>query len=135
MSTYDDTDLIGEICSRAVVTAADTRPVIGIAGSVAVGKSSMAERLAAALGAQGKRAEIVGTDGFLFPNAILRSRDLYYRKGFPESYDEERLAAFVRLARTGAAIRPCPHFARQGCHQHWLGLPACRGDGFVPFGN
>lgn len=111
MFAYNDGELIEEICTRALASAAEGRAVIGIAGSVAVGKSSMAERVAVALATRGERAEIVGTDGFLFPNDILRSRDLYLRKGFPESYDEARLVEFIRHARTAATTAAIPVYS------------------------
>lgn len=111
MSTYDDEGLLAEVCSRALENTGSARPVIGIAGSVAVGKSSMAARLADAMHERGLRAEIVGTDGFLFPNATLRERGLFLRKGFPESYDEVRLAAFVRTARSAARTAEIPAYS------------------------
>ena len=85
--------------------------MIGIAGSVAVGKSSMAARLAGAYAERGLRAEIVGTDGFLYPNATLQGRGLLTRKGFPDTYDEDGLAAFVRAARDGADAVEIPTYA------------------------
>lgn len=117
MSTYDDDLLIDDLCVGALTRTANSasavrsRPVIGIAGSVAVGKSSMAQRLARALRDRGKVVEIVGTDGFLLPNDVLKERGLYLRKGFPETYDEERLAAFVRLARTEATTAEIPLYS------------------------
>ena len=111
MSTYDDSGLLAEACTRAMENTGGARPVIGIAGSVAVGKSSMAARLAGLMHERGLRAEIVGTDGFLFPNTTLRERGLFLRKGFPESYDEARLAAFVRTARSAARTTEIPVYS------------------------
>jgi type I pantothenate kinase len=111
MPAAEDRALIDELCTRALTRTDGARPVIGIAGSVAVGKSSMAARLAAGLSDLGARAVIVGTDGFLFPNSVLRARHLYLRKGFPETYDEERLVAFIRLARTGVASAEIPVYS------------------------
>ncbi|WED21715.1 type I pantothenate kinase [Vibrio sp. JC009] len=71
--------------------------VIGIAGSVAVGKSTTARLLKALLSRWDRhpKVELITTDGFLHPNKILNERDLMTKKGFPESYDMKRLVQFV----------------------------------------
>ena len=77
--------------------------VIGIAGSVAVGKSTTA-RLLQALLAQWPhhpKVDLITTDGFLFPNAVLEERGLMKRKGFPESYDRRRLLRFIAEVKAG----------------------------------
>lgn len=79
--------------------------VVGLTGSVAVGKSTLAEKLHAVL-ADGLTVETVATDGFLFPNAVLEKRGLMNRKGFPESYDREAMAASIRSIRGGQARFP-----------------------------
>ena len=78
--------------------------VIGIAGSVAVGKSTTARLLRELLAAwpEHPRVELVTTDGFLFPNAELERRGLMHRKGFPESYDRRALLQFVMDVKSGA---------------------------------
>lgn len=78
--------------------------VLGIAGSVAVGKSTAARLLVELLGRwpHQPRVALVTTDGFLYPNAELERRGLLDRKGFPESYDRRRLLAFVERLRAGA---------------------------------
>jgi type I pantothenate kinase len=78
--------------------------VIGIAGSVAVGKSTFARILQALLSRwpAHPQVDLVTTDGFLFPNAVLHERGLMERKGFPESYDTRRLLAFLRDLKSGA---------------------------------
>ncbi|MFC7406553.1 type I pantothenate kinase [Georgenia alba] len=78
--------------------------VIGIAGSVAVGKSSTARLLRELLRRwpQTPRVDLVTTDGFLYPNAELRRRGLLERKGFPESYDRRALLRFVADVKGGA---------------------------------
>ncbi len=78
--------------------------VIGIAGSVAVGKSTTARLLRELLAAwpEHPRVELVTTDGFLFPNAELERRGLMQRKGFPESYDRRALLQFVMDVKSGA---------------------------------
>jgi type I pantothenate kinase len=77
--------------------------VIGVAGSVAVGKSTTARILQALLTrwADHPRVDLVTTDGFLFPNRILEERGLMLRKGFPESYDVRHLLRFVSEVKSG----------------------------------
>ena len=77
--------------------------VIGIAGSVAVGKSTTARLLRELLAAwpQHPRVSLVTTDGFLLPNAELERRGLMTRKGFPESYDRRALLRFVMDVKSG----------------------------------
>jgi type I pantothenate kinase len=77
--------------------------VIGIAGSVAVGKSTTARLLRELLARwpQHPRVELVTTDGFLLPNAELERRGLLARKGFPESYDRRALLRFVAAVKSG----------------------------------
>lgn len=72
--------------------------VIGVAGSVAVGKSTFARVLRALLARwpDHPRVDLVTTDGFLYPNAVLEARGLMARKGFPESYDVRRLVEFMQ---------------------------------------
>ena len=77
---------------------------LGIAGSVAVGKSTVARLLQELLGRwpDTPRVELVTTDGFLYPNAELERRGLMRRKGFPESYDRR---ALLRLPDAGQERR------------------------------
>ena len=77
--------------------------VIGVAGSVSVGKSTTARLLARLLACwpQHPRVELVTTDGFLWPNAELERRGLMARKGFPESYDRRALLRFVTDVKAG----------------------------------
>ncbi len=92
--------------------AVPTPYVIGIAGSVAVGKSTFARILRALLARwpDHPRVDLVTTDGFLLPNATLEVRGLMERKGFPESYDVRRLVQFMsdvkaaRAAGRGAGL-------------------------------
>jgi type I pantothenate kinase len=77
--------------------------IIGIAGSVAVGKSTTARILKALLARWpvSPKVDLVTTDGFLFPNAYLREEGLMERKGFPESYDRTALLAFLNDIKAG----------------------------------
>ena len=77
--------------------------VVGIAGSVAVGKSTTARLLRELLasGSSTPRVQLVTTDGFLFSNAELERRNLLRRKGFPESYDRRSLLRFVAEVKAG----------------------------------
>ncbi|TCJ16029.1 type I pantothenate kinase [Rubrobacter taiwanensis] len=77
--------------------------IIGIAGSVAVGKSTTARILRALLSRwpSHPRVDLVTTDGFLYPNRVLKRRGLMKRKGFPESYDLRRLVRFVADVKSG----------------------------------
>ncbi|GAA1631757.1 MULTISPECIES: type I pantothenate kinase [Brevibacterium] len=78
--------------------------VIGVAGSVAVGKSTTARVLRELLARwpDTPRVELITTDGFLYPNAELERRHLGGRKGFPESYDRRRLLRFLSAVKSGA---------------------------------
>ncbi len=78
--------------------------VIGIAGSVAVGKSTTARVLQALLGRwpDHPTVDLVTTDGFLWPNAVLEERGIMDRKGFPESYDRRRLINFMDQIKSGS---------------------------------
>ncbi len=77
--------------------------IIGIAGSVAVGKSTTARILRELLARwpDHPRVELVTTDGFLLPNAELERRGIMHRKGFPESYDQRALLRFVAEVKAG----------------------------------
>jgi type I pantothenate kinase len=77
--------------------------IIGIAGSVAVGKSTMARILQALLSRWPDHPKIglITTDGFLYPTAVLEKRGLMNRKGFPESYDQGRLVRFLTEIKSG----------------------------------
>jgi type I pantothenate kinase len=79
--------------------------VVGITGSVAVGKTTLARQIAEALPADLK-VEIVSTDGFLKPNAVLEAEGLSMRKGFPESYDHTAMATALAGLKHGAATIP-----------------------------
>lgn len=90
----------GDFLGRSL---SDVPYIIGIAGSVGVGKSTLARVLRALLAELPQRpvVDLVTTDGFLYSNAELERRGLMKRKGFPESYDRRRLVDFL------AAVRGC----------------------------
>ncbi|WP_396349465.1 type I pantothenate kinase [Helcobacillus massiliensis] len=77
--------------------------IIGVAGSVAVGKSTTARLLRelTARWPETPRVQLVTTDGFLYPTAELKRRDIMHRKGFPESYDRRALLRFVADVKSG----------------------------------
>ena len=84
--------------------------VIGVAGSVAVGKSTFA-RIQQALLARWPdhpQVDLITTDGFLYPNSVLNERGIMDRKGFPESYDTRSLLAFLRAVKSGEAEVSAP---------------------------
>jgi len=87
--------------------------VIGVAGSVAVGKSTIARLLRELLTRwEGTpRVELITTDGFLFPTAELERRGLMERKGFPESYDRRALLRFVSEVKAGATEVVAPFYS------------------------
>lgn len=87
--------------------------VIGLAGSVAAGKSTTARVLQALLARwpSHPNVSLVPTDGFLFPNAVLESQDLMRRKGFPESYDLPRLLNFLADVKSGKARVEAPLYS------------------------
>jgi type I pantothenate kinase len=78
--------------------------VIGIAGSVAVGKSTISRVLQALLARwpSHPQVDLITTDGFLLPQAVLEDRGIADRKGFPESYDVRRLVRFLADVKSGA---------------------------------
>jgi type I pantothenate kinase len=93
--------------------SAKTPFIIGIAGSVAVGKSTVARLLKELMSRwEGTpRVELVTTDGFLYPNAELERRGILDRKGFPESYDRKRLLKFVSDVKSGVEIVSAPVYS------------------------
>jgi type I pantothenate kinase len=96
-------------------TPAATPYVIGIAGSVAVGKSTFARILQALLSRwpESPRVDLVTTDGFLLPNQALEAAGLMQRKGFPESYDVRRLIQFMTEVKAGAGAVHAPVYSHQ----------------------
>ena len=87
--------------------------VIGVAGSVAVGKSTTSRVLQALLArwSDHPKVALVTTDGFLYPNEELARRGNLDRKGFPESYDVKRLLAFLRAVKSGSDGARAPQYS------------------------
>jgi len=105
---------LAKVSSTFLGTMAPRVPyVIGVAGSVAVGKSTFARILQALLARWPDHPNVglVTTDGFLHPNRVLEERGLMSRKGFPESYDTRRLLAFLREVKSGAEVVKAPVYS------------------------
>lgn len=91
--------------------------IIGIAGSVAVGKSTFSRVLRASLARwpDHPAVDLVTTDGFLYPNRILEARGLMKRKGFPESYNQRLLLRFLADVKAGLPLVSAPIYS----HLHY----------------
>ena len=95
--------------------------ILGIGGSVAVGKSTTARVLRALLArwADHPRVDLITTDGFLYPNVELERRGIMERKGFPESFDTARLLNFLHDVKSGRANVAAPVYS----HFHYDIIP------------
>jgi len=95
------------------ITDAKVPFIIGIAGSVAVGKSTTARILQTLLSRwpNHPKVDLVTTDGFLYPNRVLEERGLMKRKGFPESYDLRRLIQFLSDVKSGVPEVAAPVYS------------------------
>lgn len=95
------------------ITQPPTPFVIGVAGSVAVGKSTVSRLLRELLSRDPETPNIalITTDGFLYPNAELERRGIPHRKGFPESYDRRALLRFVTDIKSGAETVSAPVYS------------------------
>jgi type I pantothenate kinase len=87
--------------------------IIGVAGSVAVGKSTTARILQALLARwkSSPKVDLITTDGFLYPNTVLEERGLMQKKGFPESYDRARFVKFLAEVKSGKERIPVPVYS------------------------
>ena len=95
---------LNRVSTRFLNTPGDKVPfIIGVAGSVAVGKSTTSRILQALLSRwpSSPKVDLVTTDGFLHPNRVLEERGLMQRKGFPESYDRARFVNFLADIKSG----------------------------------
>ncbi len=95
------------------VSEGETPYIIGIGGSVAVGKSTTARLLRALLRRwpNTPKVELVTTDGFLLPNAVLAREGLMEKKGFPESYDKPALLDFLSQIKAGKGVVTAPVYS------------------------
>lgn len=89
--------------------------IIGLAGSVAVGKSTTGRILQALLAhwPNHPKVDLVPTDGFLYSNAVLKKRELMERKGFPESFDQKQLINFLNDVKSGKRNVETPVYSHQ----------------------
>ncbi|QAT21320.1 type I pantothenate kinase [Pediococcus acidilactici] len=89
--------------------------IVGISGSVAVGKSTTARLLQVLLSNwfSDLKPQLITTDGFLYPNAELKRRHLMSRKGFPESYNMKELIHFLNAVKTGQKQIKVPKYSHQ----------------------
>lgn len=89
--------------------------IIGISGSVAVGKSTTARVLEDLLTNYftGEHVQLITTDGFLYPNAELKKQGILDRKGFPESYDMKALINFLNSVKSGVPVIKTPVYSHQ----------------------
>lgn len=87
--------------------------IIGIAGSVAAGKSTTARLLQTLLSEYDNHphVDIVTTDGFLYPNQVLQDRGIMHKKGFPQSYDIRKLIQFLSDVKAGAPEVSAPIYS------------------------
>lgn len=87
--------------------------ILGVCGSVAVGKSTTSRILQALLQRwpSSPKVDLVTTDGFLYPNKILQDRGLENRKGFPESYDRARFVNFLADIKSGVRNVAVPTYS------------------------
>ncbi len=95
---------LNQVSTRFLNTPNDKVPfIIGVAGSVAVGKSTTSRILQALLSRwpSSPKVDLVTTDGFLHPNKVLEERGMMQRKGFPESYDRARFVNFLADIKSG----------------------------------
>jgi type I pantothenate kinase len=93
--------------------------IIAVSGSVAVGKSTFSRVLRALLAQSHRSVDLIATDGFLWPTAVLQARDLMRRKGFPESYDLSTMLAFLADLKAGTPGLKVPVYS----HEHYNIVP------------
>jgi type I pantothenate kinase len=103
-----------------------SRRLIALAGSVGVGKSTLAAELQRLLASAGTTSTVVGTDAFLLPNSTLQERGLLLRKGYPESYDIAAIQRFFAVVRSEANTVETPLYSHRtfdldGTQLHVLG--------------
>jgi type I pantothenate kinase len=105
---------LGDVQGRFLGQPSAVPPyIVAVAGSVAVGKSTLARTLRSLLSRwpAHPRVALVTTDGFLHPNRVLEERGLMARKGFPESYDLRRMISFLAEVKSGAPEVSAPVYS------------------------
>lgn len=113
MKTFESLQLSKSLFMREYV---GIRPfIIGITGSVAVGKSTTSRLLQMILARtfERQKVQLITTDGFLYPNHVLQEQNMLDRKGFPESYDMERLISFLNQVKSGVASVQIPVYSHE----------------------
>jgi type I pantothenate kinase len=128
----EPTNTIEGLCSGVIERldqklSLGSRGVVALAGSVAVGKSTLSESLAQALRAQGFQTSVVSTDGFLLPNRVLEPLGLAYIKGLPHTYDWHGLRRFMAAANDAKVSLSVPVYSHTSFDAD--------GTGTVPPGN
>jgi type I pantothenate kinase len=107
-------EAFAELTDRVLDALEGDRPhIVAIGGAVAVGKSTVATELARRFADRGRRVDVVATDAFLFPNAVLSERGLTLRKGFPETYDFGAMTRFIADVRAGAERVEIPVYSHR----------------------
>lgn len=110
--------VLGESLGRTIEARKADRPgplIVGLGGSVAVGKSTAAAQCVSYLSLRPEpiQGTVVATDGFLFPNAVLERRGAIDRKGEPDTYDEAALLAMMAEIRSGSPSVLVPIYSHQ----------------------
>jgi type I pantothenate kinase len=96
--------VIDDLATAVLERLAGPAPhIVGVAGAVAAGKTTVARSLAQALQAHGRRTDIVSTDSFLLPNSVLHDRELGMRKGFPETFDAGAIDFVLSALKSGVS--------------------------------
>lgn len=126
LSTYaENTKRLGTETAQFLGEPDSTTPfVVAVAGSVAVGKSTVARLLRELMSRWPgtPRVELVTTDGFLYPNEELERRGIMHRKGFPESYDRRSLVDFLIQVKSGEPEVQAPFYS----HMRYNIIPDAR---------
>ncbi|CAK8054342.1 type I pantothenate kinase [Eupransor demetentiae] len=102
-----------EIINAILKKYQDNFMVIGLTGSVAVGKSTLAERLADALKQKGLKSQVLSTDNFLHSNAELKAAGIFDQKGFPQSYKLDELEQLIQDFRQGKSHVSTPIYQQR----------------------
>lgn len=110
-TTPDDLAPLAALIATRVAASDGDRVLVGLAGGVGVGKSTIAAALAERLATHHElTTAVVASDGFLFSTAELAERGLTHRKGFPESYDHDAIHGFITAVRAGADPLQVPRY-------------------------